>query len=112
MDKFLLATNPMRPPRKFENQEVFIIHAIHPLAVIRCELDSEMALSGSRQELRKTVSIPATATQPSKFEEWTLEAIQFDDSVDVEQLLRRAWRWFYSYRQQFPFTYTIDHAND
>lgn len=107
MDKFLLATNPLRAEKKF----LFIVHAVHPLALIRCEFEETDAELFPGQ-IRGTVQVQDPSYGSSHFETWILTAITYDTATDSAQLLKRAWRWFYAYRQQFPLNYTIHHAND
>lgn len=118
MDKFLLATNPMRPGKGMGERppELFIIHAIHPLAIIRCDLSTEplpdgFVIAQFDNQLTRTVKVEHPSYNGAMAEEWTLTAIQLDCNTDVDQLLKRAWRWFYSYRNMFPLQFTIYHYN-
>jgi hypothetical protein len=84
MDKFLLASNPMR-----EGSGEYIIHTLDPVAIIKCA-KGHIHGEGYRAHVQ-------FRDKHDQLQEWTLSVQFIDDGGDTNHVVSRAWRWFRSY---------------
>lgn len=89
MDKFLLASNPMR-----EGSGEWIIQMITPVATIRCFPGHGQIIDPDREKHYQYMQ------ENDKPAQWTLSVHFIEDpKADCVHILDRAWRWFRSYLQ-------------
>lgn len=96
MDKFLLAENPIKDDT---NRQLFIIHTIQPIMFIEVHHEaiavgdsrSYLIANYSRGGLIETITLHATKVFVCNPE------ISEELKDKVEQVLKRAWRWYSSY---------------
>ena len=97
MDKFLLASNPMRNI----DSDQFIIHMLQPKAILRC-------IKGHVEPGAEIFQQYQFQNKMGDIEYWTISAFYISQNIvgnrehdDITlHIIDRAWRWFRSHLKQ------------